>query len=266
MSSGESAALLGPDDPPPVEIVNGDSTAPTLLTCDHAGRRVPRSLHRLGLDDAAFDRHIAWDIGAGDVARRLAIRFGAPLVASVYSRLVADANRRPDDPTAMPEESDGTSVPGNRNLSPAARAARIATLSEPYHAEIDRRLAAISARGDVPLLLSIHSFTPVFKGFVRPWQIGVVWNRDGRLARPLLAQLAASGVAVGDNQPYSGRDGHGYTMPRHVEGAGIPHVMIEIRQNLIDTHHGAEEWALRLYTVLQPLVADKKLRSIFRGD
>jgi predicted N-formylglutamate amidohydrolase len=258
----ESAGLLEPGDPPPVEIFNAGGAAPTLLVCDHAGRHVPLRLGNLGVDSAAFERHIAWDIGAAEVARRLAIRLDAPLIHSVYSRLVVDVNRRPDDPTCMPEESDGTPVPANRDLSAAVRGARIAAVFEPYHRAIAARLQAVRERA-VPAVISIHSFTPVFNGFERPWHVGVLWNRDGRLARPLLDRLAAQdGVVVGDNQPYSGQDAHGHTLPRHVEAAGIPHVLLEIRQDLIDTRHGAEAWAEKLYDALAPLLADPALRRL----
>lgn len=258
----DSAGLLEAGDPAPVETFNEGGTAPTLLICDHAGRQVPRRLGDLGVDAAAFERHIAWDIGAAEVARRLAIRLDAPLIHAVYSRLVIDVNRRPDDPTAIPEESDGTPVPANRGLSAAARAARVAALAEPYHRAIAARLEALRRNG-VPAVVSVHSFTPVFRGFERPWHVGVLWNRDGRLARPLLERLAAiDGVVVGDNQPYSGQDAHGYTLPRHVEGAGIPHVLLEIRQDLIDTRHGAEQWAEKLYGALAPLLVDPALRRI----
>src|SRR5262245_16279033 len=133
-STAESSGLLTADDPPPVEIFNDGGAAPLLMACDHAGRRVPRRLGDLGLDAASFDRHIAWDIGAAEVARQLALRLDSPLVLAAYSRLVVDVNRRPDDPTCIPEESDGTVVPANRGLSAAARAARIAALHQPYHA------------------------------------------------------------------------------------------------------------------------------------
>ncbi len=257
----ESGEFLAPDEPPPAEVFNDGGAAATLLLCDHAGRRIPKSLGDLGLDSAAFERHVAWDIGAAEVARQLAIRLGAALVLANYSRLVVDVNRRTDDPTAMPEISDGTPVPANRNLSPAARAARLAGIHEPYHRLVAARLEALKPRG-VPVVVSVHSFTPVFNGFERPWQIGVLWNRDGRLARPLMARLAEAGIAVGDNQPYSGQDEHGYTMPRHVERAGIPHALLEIRQDLIDTRKGAEDWSETLYGALAPLLADPALRSL----
>lgn len=263
-SAGPAGDLLTPDDPPPVEIFNDTAPAPLLLVCDHAARLVPRRLGRLGLDETAFGRHIAWDIGAAEVARRLAARLSAPLALSVYSRLVVDTNRRPGDPTAIPEESDGTPVPGNRGLTAVDRIARIVAMHEPYHAAIAARLAALRGRGIVPVLLSIHSFTPTFQGFARPWQIGVLWNRDGRLARPLMDRLAAAGIVVGDNQPYSGQDRHGYTMPRHAEEAGLPHALIEIRQDLIDTPSGAELWAANLHDVLAPLVADQALHQVLQ--
>ena len=262
-SPAESAGdLLGPDDPPPVEVFNPEAAAPLLIVCDHAGRRVPRRLGRLGLDEDAFERHIAWDIGAAAVARRLASTLAAPLVLSAYSRLVVDTNRRRGDPTAIPEESDGTAVPGNRGLSEAERSARFAALHEPYHAAIAARIAAVRARGAVPAIVSIHSFTPSFRGFERPWQIGILWNRDDRIARPLMQRLAAKGVAVGDNQPYSGQDRHGYTMPRHAEDTGLPHALIEIRQNLVDTMAGAERWAATLLEVLAPVLANPALRRV----
>lgn len=265
MSASPAAStgdLLGPDDPSPAEIFNPDAAATLLLVCDHAGRAVPRRLGRLGLDEAAFERHIAWDIGAAQVARRLAVRFEAPLVLSAYSRLVVDTNRRRGDPTAIPEESDGTAIPANCGLSEADRGARFAAVHEPYHAAIASRVAAVRRRGTVPAILSIHSFTPSFKGFARPWQIGVLWNRDDRIARPLMDGLAARGVAVGDNQPYSGQDRHGYTMPRHAEDTGLPHVLIEIRQDLIATAAGADTWAAILYDVLAPTLADPALHRV----
>ncbi len=257
----ESNGLLAPDEPPPAELFNEGGNAPILLLCDHAGRRVPKALGDLGVDAAAFERHIAWDIGASEVARRLAVRLDAPLVHATYSRLVVDVNRRPDDPTCMPEESDGTRVPGNFNLSEALRAARLTEVHEPYHRLVGERLGVLCQRG-VPAVISVHSFTPVFKTVERPWHIGVLWNRDGRLARPLIERLAELDIVVGDNQPYSGQDAHGYTLPRHVETAGIPHVLLEIRQDLIDTRRGAEEWSEKLYTALGPLLADPGLRQL----
>ncbi|HJS32424.1 MAG TPA: N-formylglutamate amidohydrolase [Alphaproteobacteria bacterium] len=258
--------LLAPDEAPAVEIVHSEGAAGFLLCCDHASRRVPRVLGDLGLPPAAFDRHIAWDIGAADVARLLSHRFDAPLVMSGYSRLVIDLNRRHDDPTSIPEVSDGVLVPANRAITPEERRRRRDALFRPYHATIEAALARLAKRVAVPAIVSIHSCTPVFKGFERPWHIGVLWNEDDRLARPLMARLAARGdVSVGDNQPYSARDGHGYTMRAHAEAPGLPHVLLEIRQDLIDTHRGAERWAQLLADELAPLLADPGLRHRRQG-
>jgi predicted N-formylglutamate amidohydrolase len=257
--------LLAADDPPPFETVNETGRAPVLLVCDHASRRVPKALGDLGLPPTAFDRHIAWDIGAAEVARQLAEAFDAPLVMSGYSRLVLDPNRATDNPTAIPAVSDGQHVPANEALPPVERARRIEALFEPYHAAIAAALATFKRRKIVPAVISVHSCTPVFQGFARPWHVGVLWNRDGRLARPLIERLAAisvagKGIAVGDNQPYSGQGGEGYTVKRHAEAAGLPHVTLEIRQDLIDTRRGARKWAKVVAEALGPLLADPALR------
>ncbi|MBV9523238.1 MAG: N-formylglutamate amidohydrolase [Alphaproteobacteria bacterium] len=257
--------LLQPDDPPVFEILGGERGAPLLLVCDHASRAVPRRLAKLGLQDAVLMRHIGWDIGAAEVTRGLAQRLDAPAVLAGYSRLVVDCNRDLDDPTAMPEVSDGVVIPGNRSLSPAARAARVAACFDPYHAAIADRLAAFAARGAVPVILSIHSFTPVMNGIARPWHIGVLWNRDPRVAVPLIAELAAADPRriVGDNEPYSAREPAGYTIRAHAEPAGLPHAAVEIRQDLIDTPAGAAQWADNLAAALAPILAR---REIYRAQ
>jgi predicted N-formylglutamate amidohydrolase len=255
--------MLAPDEPAPVELLNADANAPILLLCDHASRRVPRALGDLGLDATAFDRHIAWDIGALDVARHLADAFDAKLVAAGYSRLVVDVNRHPDHPSAMPAESEDTIVPANVGLAPEERARRVAALHTPYHELVAATIDALMAGGPAPVIISVHSFTPVYRAVVRPWQIGVLWNHDARLARPLIAALRArGGLCVGDNEPYSGRGGIGYTMQRHADARGLPQVSLEIRQDLIDTHHAAREWAEILREALAPLLADPAHRVV----
>ena len=242
--SPDSSPLLGVDDAPAAQTVNPDGKADLLLICDHARRDVPKALGDLGVPRAEWDRHIAFDIGAEAVARILSARFDAPLVHSGYSRLVVDCNRRPDDRTCMPEVSDGTPIPGNLGLPDDARAKRLAALHAPYHAAVAAAIARYRNAGRVPIVLSMHSCTPVFKGFERPWHIGVLWKSDPRLPVPLMKACAAqAGVTVGDNQPYDARDGHGYTMCTHCELAGIPHALIELRQDLIDTPSGVAKWA-----------------------
>jgi predicted N-formylglutamate amidohydrolase len=259
------APLLGPGDPPAVEVVNPAGGSPVLLLCDHASNAMPAALDRLGLDESTLHLHVAWDIGAAEVARRLAARFDAPLVLSGYSRLVVDCNRRPGHPASIPTESDGIAVPGNRDLDDDAVDRRIAACFQPYHDAIDRLLAGFAARKVVPAVLSIHSFTPVFGGTARPWQIGVLWNRDPRMPERLLTVLRADPrVTVGDNEPYDARDDHGYSIKRHAEETGLPHALIEIRQDLIDTRHGAEEWAYRIGDALSPILADPAIYRIER--
>ena len=258
----EARPLLGPDEPAPVEGFNPDGAAPLLLVCDHATRLLARRLGTLGLSEAELARHIAWDIGIAEVTRGLARRLDAPAVLSRFSRLVIDPNRALDDPTLIPQLSDGVVIPGNRDLSPGDIQARIESFHRPYHEAIERTLDALTARGPAPAVVSMHSFTPVIKGVERPWHLGILWDADPRLARPLMARLRALGVSVGDNQPYTARDGHGYTLFEHAAPRGLAHVLIEIRQDLIDTHHGAVAWTDRLADSLRVVLENA---GVFRG-
>lgn len=259
----QNERLLGPGDPPPVSTHNAGGRAPVLLLCDHAGRAVPGRLGRLGVAEPEFDRHIAWDIGTAGMGRILADRFDAPALLGVYSRLVVDLNRHLDDPTLMPEISDGTVVPANRDLGPAAREARLAELYRPYHEAVERRLDAFQAEGRVPAVVSVHSFTPVMRGIERPWHVGVLWDRDPRMALPLIEGLRASdpGMVVGDNEPYTGRGTRG-TVDRHPARRGFPHVLVEVRQDLVATPDGEAEWAGRLGDVLARILADPDLYRV----
>ncbi len=244
----------GPEDAAPYEGFNPDGAAPLLLVCDHASRLLARRLGTLGLSDAELARHIAWDIGIAEVTRGLARRLDAPAVLSRFSRLAIDPNRALDDPTLIPQISDGVVIPGNQGLSPGDIQARIEAFHRPYHGAIERGLDALVARGPAPAVVSMHSFTPVMKGVERPWQIGILWDADPRLSRPLMARLRAQGVTVGDNQPYTARDGHGYTLFEHAAPRGLAHVLIEVRQDLIDTHHGAAAWTDRLAESLRAVL------------
>ncbi len=255
----QESGLLAPDEPRPFELVNPGGRAPVLLVCDHATRFIPRSLDSLGLDEAALSRHIAWDIGIADVTRHLAERLDAPAMFSHFSRLIVDPNRQLDNPTLVPELSDGTVVPGNRGLDEAERARRIATFFRPYHDAIAAQLDSMMAGGKPPALISMHSFTPIMHGLQRPWEIGILWNRDPRLPVPLMERLRAGGLNVGDNEPYSGADGHGYTQHTHGDRRGLANVLIEVRQDLIDTQHGAADWAGRLGAALEEVLRDPAL-------
>jgi predicted N-formylglutamate amidohydrolase len=254
------SALLAGADPAPFTLINPDGRAEILLICDHAAAAVPARLHGLGLDESQLRRHIGWDIGAAAVTRALAERLSAPALLSGYSRLVIDCNRDPGDPTSIPPVSDHVMVPGNRGLSEADRRARAEACLWPYQRAITARLDRVAALGVTPVILSIHSFTPRMNGFDRPWQIGILWDRDPRLALPLIAGLAGlQGLVIGDNEPYSARDPEGFTLQHHAVPRGLPHVLIELRQDEIDTEAGAQLYAERLDRVLKPILADPEL-------
>lgn len=247
--------LLTAADPAPVRILNPDSPSPLLLVCDHAGKAVPAALRGLGVPPAELDRHIGWDIGAAAVTEGLVNRLNACAILSVYSRLVVDCNRWPDSPTLMPAISDGTPVPANQDMSETARTLRMEALYQPYHDAITAQCRQMQAQRRIPVLISIHSFTPQMNGFQRPWHVGVLWNRDGRLALPMLDALRAEGdLTVGDNEPYSARTGTDFTIIHHGEEVGSPVLMLEIRQDLIADKAGAEGWADRLARLLPPLL------------
>ena len=250
--------LLGGTDPVAVEVVNAGGRAGAVLLCDHASWAVPAALGGLGLDESILKRHIGWDIGAGDVTRRLAARLDAPALLAGFSRLVIDCNRPLGTPASIPVVSDGVEIPGNRNVGGAGARARIGACFRPYHDAVADAIARLGARdGRAPVVISVHSFTPVLDGRERGWHVGVLWHHDGRIAKPLMKALAAEGdLRVGDNEPYSGREPVPYTIPLHAEADGLPHVTIEVRQDLIDTHKGALAWADRLAAALAVALAD----------
>jgi predicted N-formylglutamate amidohydrolase len=228
--------------------------APILFVCDHASNAVPLEYGTLGLEEGAFAAHIASDIGAATVTRALAGAYSAGAVLARWSRLLIDLNRGADDPTLVMKLSDGRIVPGNRDADDVEIARRIEKFFRPYHDAIEERIAAMRAVNIVPVIISMHSFTPIWKGFRRPWEVGVLWDRDGRLARPLMAALARAGFTVGDNEPYKG-ELEGDCMWVHGTGNGLPHVLIEIRQDLIATPDDARAFAARLKPVIDEAMA-----------
>lgn len=252
--------FLAVDEPPPFAVLDVEPAYPALLVCDHATNRVPACLNQLGASATDLQTHFALDIGAGDVTRALSARLGLPAVLSNYSRLVVDCNRRLDDPTAFALCFEEILVPGNQGLTHADRTVRADAIYWPYHREIRDRLTALEAQATAPALIAIHSFTPSFNGTQRPWNIGILWDTDPRIPLPLLEALAREpGVVVGDNEPYSGKHPHDFTIDYHAEEAGLAHVSIEIRQDLIATGDGAAHWAGILAQALGPILDDPDL-------
>ena len=256
--------LLADTDPPPCRVLRPDGGSDFFLTADHAGRAVPRRLGDLGVSAGEWERHIAWDIGIAAVTERLSRALDATAVLQTYSRLVIDCNRRPDWDSAIPSVSEHTAIPGNLGISAAEREARRREIFDPYHREIALILDRRRAAGKRTVLIAMHSFTPVFKGEKRSVEVGVLYNRDARLAAIMLDLFRAEGdLAVGDNAPYAITGSSDYTVPTHGEARGLAHVEIEIRQDLIADPAGQEAWAARLARLL-PL-AGARLRGTCRN-
>jgi predicted N-formylglutamate amidohydrolase len=243
--------LLDPDEAPPFTVEHPDGTSPFFLTADHAGKLLPRRLGDLGVSAAERERHIGWDIGIAGTSRRLADKLDAFLILQTYSRLAIDCNRSPEVASSICVLSELTEIPGNRNLSAAQRQMRAAEIFEPYQARIVAELDRRKAQGRPTVLIAMHSFTPVYKGVARPWHIGVLYNRDPSFAHILRDLLKTEGdLVVGDNEPYFISDESDYGIPVHGERRRIPHVELEIRQDLIAGEAGQEAWAGRLARLL----------------
>ena len=240
---------------------------PVLLLCDHAGLLIPDAVGELGVSQANLMRHIGWDIGASAVTRQLAERLGAAALFNHVSRLVIDVNRRPRTATSIPAISDGCVVPGNQQLSDIAVDRRISDYFLPYHRAIAHAIARFRRQGQIPVIIAVHSFTPHLDGNDRPWQAGVLWRGDRRLAGPVLDMLnRQSDLIVGDNQPYSGQREFGFTVTFHAQRTRVPHIMFEIRQDEIDEPAGVARYARLLGDCLEAPLADPELYSIFDGD
>jgi predicted N-formylglutamate amidohydrolase len=255
--AGDTSLLLDADDVPPVLEHNPAGRSPFLLTSDHYGRAIPGLLGDLGLPERELARHIAWDIGISGVAEALSGHLGAHLVAQRYSRLVIDCNRPPDAPSSIPRLSEATIIPGNENLTREAAEARRRAIFDPYHRRIREAIDARLRKNIPTVLVSLHSFTPVYAGVARPWHIGTLYQRDTRLPARLLEQLRREpGLVVGDNEPYAVSDATDYTIPVHGEARGLMNTGIEIRQDLIAEEAGQREWADRLARIFGVIEAE----------
>ncbi len=244
------------------EELDGDLAIGLLILVDHASNLIPSEYGGLGLPEAELRRHIAYDIGAAPLARELSERLNAPAILTRFSRLIIDPNRGEDDPTLLMQLSDGAIVPGNRSLDLAERERRLNRFHRPYHAAIERLIDGTLRTGVPPILLSIHSYTPDWKGTRRPWHAGILWDRDPRLARLLIDRLYAEhGLRIGDNEPYLGSLKND-TMYRHGTGRGLAHALLEVRNDLIETPAGVQEWADRLEPILGEAIAEPALHVV----
>ena len=247
-----AAPLLAADEPPAFLEIPGRGRSAFIVVADHAGARIPRRLANLGLPAAELERHIAWDIGALGVARRVAAAIDAPLVAQNYSRLVIDCNRDPQVATSIPHISESSEIPGNVNLSLAEIAARRAEIFDPYHRRIRELVDERMAAGRPTILVAQHTMTDIYKGVLRNMHAAILYNRDRRFAGIVLEMLRReAGLIIADNEPYFVSDETDYTVPHHAEARALPYVEIEIRQDLVSGDAGQAEWAARIARALK---------------
>jgi len=238
----------------PFRLIDGDRGKGLLLVADHGGRELPDEYDDLGLPGAEFDRHIAYDIGVAGLTERLAAMLGVPAVMARFSRLLIDANRGEDDPTIIRQLYDGTVIPGNYPMGAAEREKRLDRFYRPYHDAVAALVASVAeTTGKAPFIFSVHSFTPRMQGIERPWHAGILWDSDDRAVKPLLSMLSADPpLVIGDNEPYDGAL-RGDTMHRHAIVNGYAHALIEIRQDLISSDEGQQEWAERIAPMLDAI-------------
>ena len=254
--------LLADDEAAPFAILNPDSILPVLLVCDHASNRFPRSLGTMGLDYLDRVSHVALDIGASAVAEALAENLGATTVLCQYSRLIVDCNRNLIDESAFLNYGDGVEIPGNHSLQNHEKERRASEIYWPYHNAIKDQIVRLKKYGIKPVVISIHSFTPVINGEDRKWEIGVLWDKDSVTAEIFLTRLVEAGYLVGDNEPYSGKDPEDFTIDYHAESTGLPHVGIEISQNLINHDDGVKRVSDILKEIISTYTIPAKPKNI----
>lgn len=237
--------------PPPVRVVNEQGTSPYVLICEHASRFIPQSFAGLGLGEADLKRHIAWDIGAENVARFLSQHLDATLVLAGYSRLLIDLNRPTGSSSSIPEISETTIIPGNAGLTAAQRDERVRDYFIPFQQEVENLLDRRLRVGRPAIIAAIHSFTPVYRSVERSWHAGILYRRSQRFGAALVDALGGAGAKIAHNEPYQIEDDSDYTIPTHGERRGLEAVLIEIRQDLIADDESAAGWANRLSAALK---------------
>jgi predicted N-formylglutamate amidohydrolase len=242
--------------PSPVTVLNQTGASPYLLICEHASNYIPESYGRLGLPAYELDRHIAWDIGAGSLARRLSRSLDAPLFLSGYSRLLIDCNRPPGVPSSIPLRSEATEIPGNRGIDAEERARREMAFFRPFHERIAEELDNREMSTRRTIVIGVHSFTPVFLDVRRPWEAGVLYGNATAFGHALLARLRAEPqLTIGDNEPYRITEDEDYSVPVHGDRRGLDAALLEVRQDLLATDVGIADWAERLAAALSDVAA-----------
>lgn len=253
-SASTSSRLLGIGEETPFAVDNLGGASPILLLGDHAGRIIPSALGKLGLPEGDLERHIAWDIGVAGLGLELARRLDCAFIRQRYSRLVIDCNRAPDAEQAIPEISDGSTIPGNLGLDRAAKTARVTEIFTPYHQRISEAIDTRLNTGRPTILFALHSFTPVMNATTRPWTFGVVHRNDSAFSSAALAALREAKLGeIGDNQPYA-MDGIDFTIPFHADARGLDYLELEVRQDLIADRDGQASTASALTPIFSAVL------------
>ncbi|MDY0009307.1 MAG: N-formylglutamate amidohydrolase [Bdellovibrionales bacterium] len=255
------ARLLQAGEPAPYRIENAKGSAPVLIVCDHASNRVPQILDNVGLSKADLQKHIAWDPGTENIGQYMSEKLDAAAFFANYSRIVVDVNRGERSPECMRDVSDHIQVPGNKNLSAAQKRQRLDEIFWPYHHALSAQIKTYLKKGIVPMIVSLHSFTPEMDGYKRPWEIGVLWNKEETIARSLIDNLRAQnpGMVVGENEPYTLKQANlsKNTIKTHAEDTGLPYVIVEFRQDLVATKRDALKWGRLFIEALAPILLDE---------
>ena len=262
------ARLLQPGEPAPYRIENAKGKAPILIVCDHASNRVPQALNDVGLSKANLEKHIAWDPGTENIGRYMSEKLDATGFFACYSRIVVDVNRGERSAECMREVSDHIHVPGNKGLSAAEKRQRLDEIFWPYHRALAAQIKTYRKKNIVPLIVSLHSFTPEMDGYKRPWHIGVLWNKEETIARRLIAELQAQNpdMVVGENEPYTLKQTNltKNTIKTHAEDNGLPYVIVEFRQDLVATKRDALKWGRIFLEALAPILLDPAIYRLRR--
>lgn len=262
------ARLLQPGEPAPFRIENANGSAPVLIVCDHASNRVPLALNNVGLSKADLQKHIAWDPGTEHIGQYMSEKLDATAFFATYSRIVVDVNRGERSPECMREVSDHIVVPGNQNLTAAQKRQRLDEIFFPYHRALTAQIKSYRKKGIVPLIVSLHSFTPEMDGFKRPWEIGVLWNKEEALARRVIDNLCAQnpGMTVGENEPYTLKQANlsKNTIKTHAEDTGLPYIIVEFRQDLVGSKRDALKWGRIFLEAIAPILIDEEVYQLRR--